>query len=426
MEREVHVYLDTSGGPAPVGRLWARSHHGRQGATFVYDARWLRHPARFALEPALPLDPAPHHTHGGTALFGALGDSAPDRWGRELIRRQARRESRSRGVPPATFSEVDYLLRVSDSARLGALRFADAEDGAFLAREDAAPIPPLVRLPMLLRASDGLSADEDPDTSRDLDDWLRILLAPGSSLGGARPKAAIRDAGGRLAIAKFPARNDEVDVVRWEAVALHLAERAGIPVPERRLRSVGGRPVLVLARFDREGDGGEAGRIPFLSAMAALGAVDHETRCYAEFVDFLRRHGAYPKRDMRALWRRMVFNVLISNTDDHLRNHGFLHVAGMGWTLAPAYDLNPVPADVKPRILATAIDFDDPTASLELAFEAAPYFDLDAAAAREIAAEVAQATRGWRQAAADFGIARHEPERMASAFEHADLALALA
>ena len=423
MEREVRVYLDVRGGPEPIGRLWARSHHGRQGATFVYDARWLRHPDRFALEPALPLDPAPHHTHGGTALFGALRDSAPDRWGRELNRRQARRESRSRGAPPEAFSEIDYLLRVSDSARLGALRFADTEGGVFLAPEEAAPIPPLVRLPALLRASEEVLAGEDPDTSRDVDDWLRILLAPGSSLGGARPKAAVRDPGGRLAIAKFPARNDEVDVVRWEAVALHLAERAGIPVPERRLRSIGGRPVLVLARFDREGDGDA--RIPFLSAMAALGAADHETRCYAELVDFLRRYGAHPRRDLRALWRRMVFNVLISNTDDHLRNHGFLHVPGMGWTLSPAYDLNPVPADVKPRILATAIDFDDPTASLELAFEAAPYFDLDVAAARAIAAEVAQATGGWRQAAVDFGIARREPARMASAFEHADLALAL-
>ena len=159
--------------------------------------------------------------------------------------------------------------------------------------------------------------------------------------------------------------------------------------------------------------------------MAALGAADHETRCYAELVDFLRRYGAHPKRDMQALWRRMVFNVLISNTDDHLRNHGFLHVPGMGWTLSPAYDLNPVPVDVKPRVLATAIDFDGATASLELAFEAAPYFELDAAAARETAAEVARATSGWRQAAADFGIAGGEPARMASAFEHADLELAL-
>lgn len=172
-----------------------------------------------------------------------------------------------------------------------------------------------------------------------MDDALRLLLAPGSSLGGARPKASVRDAGGGLAFAKFPARTDVLDAVRWEAVALQLAERAGVVVPRRRIEVVAGKPVLVVARFDRRA----AGRVPFLSAMSALTATAHETRCYLELVDFLRQHGACPRADMRQLWRRVVFNILISNTDDHLRNHGFLHRPGAGWALSPAYDLNPFP-----------------------------------------------------------------------------------
>ena len=411
MERTVKVFLDTPEAPVQVGTLWPRSRQGVESATFTYDPDWLAREARFALSPELPLTAGPHHTPPGRALFGALADSAPDRWGRELMRRDARR--RARGGPPATLLEIDYLLRVSDFGRLGALRFSATEGGPFLAPDDVAPIPPLVELPALLAASDDVLANDESNA-------LRVLLAPGSSLGGARPKASVRDVDGALAIAKFPMRTDNVSVVRWEAVALLLAERAGIDVPQRRLETIGNAPVLLLRRFDRRANA----RVPFLSAMAALGAADHERRSYPEFVDFIRQHGAHPKQDLHALWRRMVFNVLISNTDDHLRNHGFLHVPGRGWTLSPAYDLNPTPTDLKPRVLATAIDFDDPTASLQLAFDVAPYFELDAAAARRIAAEVAQATVGWRGAAEQFGIAGTEIRRMASAFEHPDLELA--
>ena len=413
MERVVQVFMDAPGGATPVGRLWARSRQGIESATFMYDAAWLARADRFALEPALPLTAGPHHTPHGKALFGALGDSAPDRWGRELMRRSVRRDALA-GGSPRTLLEIDYLLRVSDFGRLGALRFASVDGGTFLAPDDAAPIPPLVELPALLNASDEVLDNTESDS-------LRILLAPGSSLGGARPKALVRDVDGELAIAKFPAHSDEVSVVRWEAVALRLAEEAGIAVPSRRLETIHGRPVLLLRRFDR----GTNGRIPFLSAMAALSANDHETNGYPEFVDFLRQHGTTPKADCAALWRRIVFNVLVSNTDDHLRNHGFLHGPG-GWTLSPAYDLNPTPTDQKPRLLSTAIDFHDVTASLKLAFDVAPYFDLSDAAARRIAAEVAQATAKWRAAAMELGIAGAEIKRMESAFEHADLELALA
>ena len=176
---------------------------------------------------------------------------------------------------------------------------------------------------------------------------MHLLLAPGSSLGGARPKASVRDRDGHLAIAKFPNKADEVKTVLWEAVALTLAAKAGVPVPAWRLEIVADKPVLVLRRFDRQ----QGTRVPFLSAMSMLDAKDNEARSYLEFVDILRQHGAAPKEDMHGLWRRIVFNILISNTDDHLRNHGFLWTGPAGWRLSPAYDLNPVPIDIKPRIL---------------------------------------------------------------------------
>lgn len=417
MERELFVYVDMAGQAVLAGRLWTRARAPRhaESATFLYDAGWLERPDRFSLEPALPLGAAPYHTSPDRALFGSLGDSAPDRWGRALMRRQRRRERASGGAARASLSEADFLLRVNDTARLGALRFSESEGGVFRTPDDVAPIPPLVELPALLNASDAVLADNESAAA------LRLLLAPGSSLGGARPKASVRDTDGRLAVAKFPAPGDEWDVVRWEAVVLDLAENAGIDVPRRRLERVNDRPVLLLDRFDRAMHGH---RVPFLSAMAALGAADHEMHSYMELVDFLRQHGARPRQDMHALWRRMVFNVLVSNTDDHLRNHAFLHMPGCGWALSPAYDLNPMPTDVAPRILRTAIHLDDATASLELALDVAPYFDLDAASAQATVAEVARETARWRRTAKSHGLAGAETSRMAGAFEHADLELA--
>lgn len=414
MEHDLFVYMDIGGEPALVGRLWTRAQQRAESATFLYDADWLQRPGAFPLEPALPLSPAPYHTPPGKALFGSLADSAPDRWGRELMRRQWRREHAPGGGATATPAEADFLLRVSDTARLGALRFAEAEGGTFQTPDEIAPIPPLVELPALLNASEAVLAANESAAA------LRLLLGPGSSLGGARPKASVRGAAGGLHIAKFPMHRDEWDVVRWEAVALRLAASAGIDVPPHRLELIDGRPVLVLRRFDRE----DGHRVPFLSAMAALDATDHETRSYTDLVDFLCQHGARPRQDIHALWRRAVFNALISNTDDHLRNHAFLH-APDGWTLSPAYDLNPVPTDVKPRILSTSVMPDDATASLDLAMEAAPYFQLDAARAREAAAEIGRVTATWRTVAKAVGLSSAEMERMASAFEHGDLEEAL-
>lgn len=414
MDIETFVYADIEGERVLVGRLWARTRKNRQSASFEYDQDWLADARRFSLEPALQLGPGPFHTAPERALFGAIGDSAPDRWGRVLMRRAERRRANRAGEMPRTLREIDYLLMVDDEARQGALRFARREGGPFLAQHDAKRIPPLLDLPRLLAAAEHVVSDSDSDED------LRLLLAPGSSLGGARPKASVRDRDGHLAIAKFPHKDDEYNTVLWEAVALTLAAKAGIVVPDWRVESVADRSVLILRRFDRA----NGLRIPFLSAMSMLGARDNEARSYLEFVDVLRQHGAAPKADMHALWRRIVLSILISNTDDHLRNHGFLYAGPDGWRIAPAYDLNPVPTDIKPRVLTTAIDLDDGAASLNLAMEVAAYFELEPDAARAVAAEVGQAVATWRQEAAKLGLTSAEIDRMASAFEHEDLTTA--
>lgn len=331
------------------------------------------------------------------------------------MRRAERRRAEREGQTSRTVKEIDFLLLVDDEARQGALRFAEREGGPFLAEQAATKIPPLIELPRLLSAAEHVMDDKDSDED------LRLLLAPGSSLGGARPKASVCDRDGHLAIAKFPNKGDEVNTVVWETVALTLAEKAGIPVPAWRLESIAGKPVLLLRRFDREG----GMRVPFLSAMSMLDARDNEARSYLEFVDILRQHGAAAKQDMHALWRRIVFSILISNTDDHLRNHGFLWTGAAGWRLSPAYDLNPVPTDIKPRVLTTAIDLENSTASLKLAYDVASYFELTADEARAIAREVGNAAASWRKEAETAGLTDSEINRMASAFEHSDLKAAM-
>ncbi|MBS1989016.1 MAG: type II toxin-antitoxin system HipA family toxin [Cyanobacteria bacterium SZAS LIN-3] len=412
-ETETHVYADLSDIPHLVGRLWTRTRNDKASASFEYSKEWLSSALNFSLEPALTLGPGPFHS-GDRALFSAIGDSAPDRWGRVLMRRAERRRADQAGQTPRTLQEIDYLLMVDDEARQGALRFAAREGGPFLAQSVRRKIPPLIELPRLLSAAQNVLSDNESDED------LRLLLAPGSSLGGARPKASVRDRDGQLAIAKFPQDGDEINTVLWEAVALSLAEKAGINTPAWRLESIAKKPVLLLRRFDRA----QGRRIPFLSAMSMLNAKDNEQRSYMEFVDALRQYGASAKEDSHMLWRRMVYSILISNTDDHLRNHGFLYEGQEGWRLSPAYDVNPVPVDIKPRVLTTTIDLDSGIASVELALSVATYFTLTHAEASDILAQVGKAVATWRQTAANVGLKPSEIDRMSSAFEHGELKLA--
>jgi serine/threonine-protein kinase HipA len=408
---EIFVYVDIENAPIVVGRLWTHVRSGNDIATFEYFTSWIRNPYHFSLEPALTIGPGPHDVAEGRSLFGAIGDSCPDGWGRAMIQRAERKQGEKESRPPLTLAEAHVLLMVDDEARQGAVRFAETAGGPFLRQSNGTPIPSLIAILKLLAAAEHV--DEDTETA----DEIRLLLAPGSSLGGARPKVSVRDRDGVLAIAKFPHKNDHIKIELCEAVALLLASQAGIEVPETRIEMVAEKPVLLLRRFDRRG----GSRIPFLSAMSMLGAIDREQRSYMEIADAIRRYGASASNDLKQLWRRIVFSVLISNTDDHLRNHGFLYQGNNGWTLSPAYDLNPVPVDVKPRILCTAIDIEDTSASLDLALSVADYFDLKPDQAKSIAAEVGIAVSGWRREAKKAGITDSEINRMASAFDHEDL-----
>lgn len=415
MQKETFVYVDLAGATHQIGRLCTCVDQGRESASFHYDDAWIDHPECFALGPALAPVSGAHNMLAGKALYGAVGDSAPDRWGRWLMARAEQLTARAEERSPRTLTELDYLLNVSDRARQGAVRFSAEPGGPFLAQTGADPVPPLIELPRLLAASDRIDGEEDND------EFLASLLAPGSSVGGERPKVSVLDIDGKLAIAKLPKRDDKLDIVRWEAVALSLAAHAGIQVPSWRIERLGDRYVLIVRRFDRNGEE----RIPFLSAMGMLGADDSDTRSYLEIVDALRQHGAEFRADREALWKRIVFSILISNTDDHSRNHGFLYAGTAGWRLSPAYDLNPVPADLKPRFLSMAVNLNDHEASLELALNAAPYFDIDENTARAVAKNIALSVAEWRTVAAKIGLPRPAIERMASAFEHDDLKSAL-
>ena len=309
-----------------------------------------------------------------------------------------------------TLTESDYLLGVTDATRLGALRFRWAGDETFQAPIRAG-VPALIELGRLLQITERILRDEETDED------LQLILAPGSSLGGARPKASVIDHHGHLSIAKFPKETDDYSIETWEEIALRLADQAGIVTPHHELIEVAGKRVMLSRRFDRVG----SIRIPFLSAMAMMGAKDGERGSYPEMVDALAQHGAHGKTDAHALYRRVVFNVLISNIDDHLRNHGFLWFGKAGWSLCPAYDLNPVPTDLKARVLTTNIDLDEGTCSLDLLEAASEFFGLRLVQARAIIKEVATVTATWRETAKMTGARPAEVTRMASAFEHDDL-----
>lgn len=388
---------------------------GAETALFEYAAAWLAAPEHFALEPALALTAGPFAPPAGQAMFGSIGDSAPDTWGRRLMQRAERRQAEREGRAVRTLSESDYLLGVADETRLGALRFRRVGEQAFQAPLRAG-VPALIELGRLLQITERILRDEETDED------LQLIFAPGSSLGGARPKASVIDQHGHLSIAKFPKETDDYSMETWEEIALRLAGRAGIATPHHELIEVAGKAVLLSRRFDRA----DGVRIPFLSAMAMMGARDGERGSYPEIVDVLVQHGAQGKTDARALYRRVVFNVLISNVDDHLRNHGFLWSGKAGWSLSPAYDLNPVPTDLKARILSTNIDLDDGTCSLDLLEAAAGFFGLSLPQARAIIKNVATVTATWRDTAKASGARPAEINRMASAFENEELKRALA
>ena len=411
---DVEIHLDWESQTAQIGILRRHPGRRRETVTFEYLQSWIETENAFSIEPALPVGAGTFVPTRGREIFGTIGDSAPDTWGRQLMRRRERRDADREGRRPRTMFEVDYLLGVSDETRLGAIRLRHDGDETFQAPPDEG-VPGLISLGGLLQASERVLRGEETDED------LKMIFAPGSSLGGARPKASVRDQHSNLSIAKFPKEEDDYSIERWESVALQLAEMSGINVSRHELVTVKDKPVLLSMRFDRV----DGRRIPFLSAMSMTDHKDGEHGSYLEIVDGITAYGATATHDRTELYRRMVFNVLISNVDDHLRNHGFLWLGKNGWTLSPLYDVNPTPEDLKPRILTTSIDYDDGTCSIELARSVAEEFGLKRKDADDIIGEVATACQQWREIAAVTRAPQSEVNRMASAFEHDDLELAL-
>lgn len=411
---DVEAFLDWQGRCRRIGLMRRHGSRGRQSVTFEYDPEWIRDAAGVLLDPALPVGPGTFRPPAGREMFGTLGDSAPDTWGRTLMRRKERRAAEREGRAVRALHETDFLLGVADETRLGALRFRLQGDDVFQAPQDVG-VPGTVALGQLLKASERILRGEETDED------LLLIFAPGASLGGARPKASVIDQHGALFIAKFPKETDEYSLERWEAIVLDLAEAAGIQTASHDLIDNDGRPIFLSRRFDRAG----RARIPFLSAMSMTEHRDGDRGSYLEIVDALTEHGANPADDRTELFKRVAFSVLVSNTDDHLRNHGFLWRGQRGWTLSPAYDINPTPQDIRPRILATNIDFDDGTCSIELLRSVAGEFALKQKDADALIRQVATATQDWRRAARRRGAKGPEIQRMKSAFEHEDLQTAL-
>lgn len=412
-DREVEVFVQLAGEDVLAGRLWSHRRQNVESATFVYAAEYLARKGSYPLDPALPLVSGQLQTPESRDIFGAFSDCSPDRWGKMLIRRRHSKTEADDNTGNRSFSEIDYLLGVRDDLRQGALRFRDPGTGKFLADEEEG-VPHLIDLPRLLDYAD--RAERDVANREELD----VLLKGGSSLGGARPKAHVIDRKGRIAIAKFPkSEGDEWDVTVWEAVTLSLARDAGINAASSELEEIAGRPAHIVDRFDRRG----GLRVGYASAMTLLEATDGEPRSYLDLVEVIEEDSDRATADLHELWRRVAFSILVSNTDDHLRNHGFLRATTGGWSLSPAFDINPNP-EPGPKFLNTSIDGRSNAASIELLLGVAEFFRLDEEKAQRILVEVSEATSRWQDVARRLGLDRASINEMRHAFEHesADLA----
>ena len=397
----VHVALGER--PQPVGELVFETDGRRQASVFRYAIEWLENPERFAIAPSMPLGESPFYVSASRtsprhALPGSISDSSPDSWGRGLIRKARSSE----------LTELDYLLSVDDLARQGSLRYFD-EDGMPLART----YPPLPRLNEL-RELRGLASAAGKGREMTASDWDRLLGSAGS-LGGARPKASVRDENGELAIAKFTSDDDTMPVERAEVATLKLARAAGIDAASARLElNNTNRPVALIKRFDRS----HGERISYLSAQSFLGSGAATGGFYTDIADGLRAHGSDPRQQLAELYRRILFTILVSNTDDHLKNHGLLHVGGGRWLLSPAFDINPQP--FRRRQLETGIsDICGNVASIEAALEASPFFGIARdLAVRELSKMISTIDEGWRRHCLAAGMTAEEIKRYEPAFDH--------
>ncbi|MCL1873984.1 MAG: HipA domain-containing protein [Clostridiales bacterium] len=410
-EKTIYVYANwNKHPPALMGKLYVSASRGKELFSFEYSRDWIRSAAEsFVFDPDLGLYEGRQYAPD-KPLFGIFADSCPDRWGRLLMKRKEAILARKEKRKPRALRESDYLLGVYDETRSGALRFSLEENGPFLAADKDLSAPPWTTLRTLETAS---LAFENDDESAQEEKWLRQLLAPGSSLGGARPKASVQAPDGSLWIAKFPSKHDEWNSGAWEIIAHDLAIICGLNAPEAKLEtfSFAGSTFLVK-RFDRN----QSRRIHFSSAMALLGKTDGdgtEGVSYLDIASFIKSNGALPKQDLRELWQRIVFNMAISNSDDHLRNHGFL-LTDSGWVLSPMYDVNP---NIYGNTLSLNVSTDDNSISFGLAIETAEYYGISVHEAKNAVADIQKTICGnWQMLAADYGLSKGAIDRMEPAF----------
>jgi serine/threonine-protein kinase HipA len=414
--RNISVYAHWSGmeDPLLMGVLHSDRLKGKEVFSFEYIDEWLKNGPAQLLDPSLQLYTGLHYLNDVQDNFGIFLDSSPDRWGRILMRRREAAFARNENREEKKLFETDYLLGVYDGHRMGALRFKLEDDGPFLNDNKNMASPPWTSLRELEQISLRLEDDDVIDDPEYLK-WLSMLIAPGASLGGARPKASIVDNDGNLWIAKFPSRNDQGDIGGWEIVTYELAILAGINMAESKAQKFSSDYYTFLTkRFDR-GNNGQ--RIHFASAMTILGYIDGQDHAdgasYLELVDFIQKNGANVDQDLEQLWRRIVFSICVTNTDDHLRNHGFL-LTNDGWVLSPAYDINPVENGSG---LKLNISDEDNSLDLNLAMEVSEFFRLSEKRATEIIDEVLNAVANWREVAIKYKISRVEQELKALAFK---------
>lgn len=411
-ERIIYVYDDfTYDKPVCIGKLYVGVIKGGEAYSFEYDREWLaKNKLQLNIDPELLPFPGRQFPIERT-IFGVFADASPDRWGRMLMNKRERLMAEKERRKPTKLYDSDYLLGVYDETRMGGLRFKLEPEGAFLSDDKETATPPWASLRSLEEASRNFENDENGLTEK----WLNQLIKPGSSLGGARPKATVVDTKGQLWIAKFPSKNDESDTGAWEKVVHDLARMCGLNVPESRLEKFSklGSTFLVK-RFDR--DGGK--RIHFASAMTLLGKKDGASAAdgtsYLDLVGFIKAYGATPKGDLIELWKRIVFNMAVTNTDDHLRNHAFIFTQ-RGWILSPLYDVNPVPYGDE---LSLLVDAEDNTLSIDLAVRTAPRFGISEKQAKEYAQEILGIVRdNWERLGKEYGLSRGQIEEMRPAFE---------
>jgi serine/threonine-protein kinase HipA len=411
---DIYVYAHWKGMTKPelAGMLSAHFAKGKKAFSFEYDREWIKSKGKLLLDPDLQFFTGPQYPND-KENFGVFLDSMPDTWGRTLMKRKVAQEAKAKGEKPRTLYDIDFLLGVYDESRMGALRFKDYPDGPFLDDSAANPTPPWSSVRELQHAAKAFEGDDDQAAQK----WLAVLMAPGSSLGGARPKANILDENKELWIAKFPSKNDTTDKAAWEMLAYELAVSCGVAMSPSRMEKIAGPfHTFFTKRFDREN--GE--RIHFASSMTMTGnnedTIRDNTPSYLDLADFIQNKCINITANLHQLWRRIVFNIAISNTDDHLRNHGFV-LTDAGWELSPAYDINP---SIDKEGLAMNIDTDDNALDYSLAKSVGEYFRLGEEDMDAIILEVTTAVSRWREVAAKLRISRKEQELMQGAFRIQD------